>query len=83
MAGEFAPGDPVTPAWYRPGERHRPRGSVVRPTRQDIDRLNGIDAGRLVLVHWHTGGWRRWECVEDLRRDDPTIDPGDPAEATG
>ena len=71
-------GTPVTLAWYVPGEPHRPIGFVVRPSAEDTARLDStIDRPR-VLVHWHTGDWRRWELVAELRRDEPDGRPSDP-----
>lgn len=73
MADELTVGDPVTLAWYTPGEPWYPVGVVVQPAEQDLARLRaegGVDDGSRLLVHWRTGNWRRWEARADLRRDD-------------
>ncbi|GAA0927353.1 hypothetical protein [Pseudonocardia zijingensis] len=70
-ADPFPVGTAVTLAWYSPGEPHRPLGTVVEPTPDDTARPDGTGDQPRVLVHWHTGGWRRWELVAELRRDEP------------
>ena len=74
MADQLSVGDPVTLAWYTPGEPWYPRGTIVEPAAEDIARLKdeaGTDVpGDRVLVHWRSGNWRRWELRSDLRRDD-------------
>src|SRR5690606_23869795 len=73
MADQLSVGDPVTLAWYTPGEPWYPRGRIVEPAAEDLARLReegGTDDGSRVLVHWRSGNWRRWELRSDLRRDD-------------
>lgn len=72
---DFPEGERVTLAWYEPGEPYYPYGWVVAPDEQDLQRLreleriDGRGATARVLVHWRTGNWRRWESVQDLRKD--------------
>lgn len=73
---EFGCGDAVTPRWYEPGEPNRPEGSVIVPTLEDLVRIEGATDGR-VLVQWHTGCWRRWEWIVDLRHDEAHRDGHD------
>lgn len=69
MADDLKVGDPVTLAWYEPGEPFRPRGTISDPTDEDRARLARTDAGDRLLVHWRNPSQRRWEHRADLRRD--------------
>jgi len=74
---DLSVGDRVTLSWYQPGEPYRPRGTVVEPAAEDLARLDGEAADRLLVLWKGTRAPnRRWERRADLHLDPTADDPG-------